>query len=282
MKNLRKIACLLCCLLLLTLCFVACDSESSKESEQNETNQQQNEQKEDQNDSEKSEENPVVCEHTWVDADCDTPKTCSKCKVTEGEALGHSTETKDDRAATCTSKAYCSRCENEYGDEPLGHIEEIISEKVPTETENGWTQGKKCSVCGKILVEPQTIFVNYKLVYSSNGDGTCTVVDILINPHVTEPFTVVIPEWSPDGDLVTAVATNGFSSINLPLMMTEAYWNAMDAKIKEAFGITYHPTTGEAILSRGLYFVRKMGSGNVAVKLRADHPRGSIGKSCDV
>ena len=31
-----------------------------------------------------------VCEHDWADADCDTPKTCSKCQATEGEALGHS------------------------------------------------------------------------------------------------------------------------------------------------------------------------------------------------
>lgn len=28
--------------------------------------------------------------HNWKDADCTTPKTCSVCKVTEGEALGHS------------------------------------------------------------------------------------------------------------------------------------------------------------------------------------------------
>jgi hypothetical protein len=28
--------------------------------------------------------------HTWVNADCDTPKTCSVCGATEGEALGHS------------------------------------------------------------------------------------------------------------------------------------------------------------------------------------------------
>ena len=27
--------------------------------------------------------------HTWVDADCDTPKTCSVCQATEGAALGH-------------------------------------------------------------------------------------------------------------------------------------------------------------------------------------------------
>lgn len=28
-------------------------------------------------------------EHSWVNADCDTPKTCSACGATEGQALGH-------------------------------------------------------------------------------------------------------------------------------------------------------------------------------------------------
>lgn len=27
--------------------------------------------------------------HNWVNADCDTPKTCSKCQATEGSSLGH-------------------------------------------------------------------------------------------------------------------------------------------------------------------------------------------------
>lgn len=29
------------------------------------------------------------CEHEWVEANCVTPKTCSLCQETEGEALGH-------------------------------------------------------------------------------------------------------------------------------------------------------------------------------------------------
>ena len=28
-------------------------------------------------------------EHVWTDATCTTPKTCSECGETEGEALGH-------------------------------------------------------------------------------------------------------------------------------------------------------------------------------------------------
>lgn len=32
---------------------------------------------------------PEVCEHSWVDATCTAPKTCSVCGATEGEALDH-------------------------------------------------------------------------------------------------------------------------------------------------------------------------------------------------
>ena len=37
--------------------------------------------------------------HNWVDATCTTPKTCSTCGATEGQALGH-----------VFSNGYCSRC----------------------------------------------------------------------------------------------------------------------------------------------------------------------------
>ena len=32
----------------------------------------------------------VIDAHTWTDATCTAPKTCSACGATEGEALGHS------------------------------------------------------------------------------------------------------------------------------------------------------------------------------------------------
>ena len=38
-------------------------------------------------------------QHSWEDATCDTPKTCSECGETEGEALGHE-----------VSIGKCSRC----------------------------------------------------------------------------------------------------------------------------------------------------------------------------
>ena len=51
--------------------------------------------------------------HSWVDANCTTPKTCSVCGTTEGEALGHSYEGVVTEP-TCTEEGYttytCSAC----------------------------------------------------------------------------------------------------------------------------------------------------------------------------
>ena len=49
------------------------------------------------------EETPHV--HLWLDATCTGPRTCSECKTTEGDALGH-----DFCEATYAHAAECSRC----------------------------------------------------------------------------------------------------------------------------------------------------------------------------
>ncbi len=65
-------------------------------------------------------QNTPQCQHQWVEADCLYPKTCRLCGDTTGEALGHT---------------------------------EVIDESVDsTCTETGLTQGKHCSLCGKVLV----------------------------------------------------------------------------------------------------------------------------------
>ena len=53
--------------------------------------------------------------HDWQPATCTTPKTCSVCKTTEGEAKGHSWVD-----ATCTTPKTCSVCKTTEG-EALGH-----------------------------------------------------------------------------------------------------------------------------------------------------------------
>ena len=64
-----------------------------------------------------------VCDHdghSWTDADCDTPKTCSVCGETEGEALGHAYAESARVDATCGadgSVTYtCGNCGDSYTD----------------------------------------------------------------------------------------------------------------------------------------------------------------------
>ena len=59
---------------------------------------------------------PEVCAHQWVEANCENPRTCTLCRLTEGTALGHQwTE------ADCARAKTCSRCAATEG-EPLDHI----------------------------------------------------------------------------------------------------------------------------------------------------------------
>ena len=75
--------------------------------------------------------NSKNCTHEWVDADCSTPKTCSLCQQTEGEAIGHSWED-----ATCTTPKTCSTCQKEIG-EAVGHSWKNATCTAP----------KTCSIC---------------------------------------------------------------------------------------------------------------------------------------
>lgn len=71
-------------------------------------------------------------EHTFTDATCTAPMTCSECGITEGEALGHTWV-----EATCDTAMTCSMCGITEG-EALGH----------TWVEATCETAKTCSVCG--------------------------------------------------------------------------------------------------------------------------------------
>ena len=99
------------------------------------------------------------CSHEWAQADCLTPKTCSKCDETEGEALGH-----DWAEASCAAPKTCTRCALTEGD-VLEHSRTEVSCAAPktcticvlTEgeaLEHTWAEAnyqapKTCTVCGE-------------------------------------------------------------------------------------------------------------------------------------
>ena len=99
------------------------------------------------------------CEHTWVDANCTTAKTCSKCGETEGTALGHTEASDSAKAPTCTETGltegkHCSVCNAvivaQQSIPAYGHNNETIPGSAATCTEAGLTDGAKCSVCGTV------------------------------------------------------------------------------------------------------------------------------------
>ncbi|MBR4991013.1 MAG: leucine-rich repeat protein [Oscillospiraceae bacterium] len=92
-------------------------------------------------------------------------RSCFRCEYTETQsidAVGHSyigTIT----APTCTERGYttytCSCGDTYVSDEvpALGHTEETIPAVAATCTNTGLTEGKKCSVCGEILLSQEVV-----------------------------------------------------------------------------------------------------------------------------
>ena len=92
----------------------------------------------------------VVCEHTYTDATCTVPKTCTKCGATSGSALGHNWS-----GATCTTANTCTRC-GAWGSGALGHDTRSAT----------CTQPERCVRCGETW--------GSKLGHSYSS-ATCTV-----------------------------------------------------------------------------------------------------------
>ena len=78
-------------------------------------------------------------------------------------------------AATCTSPKKCAECGATYG-KPSEHTEVIDAAVPATCTEDGWTEGKHCSVCNTVTVEPEPIKAPVHTWSKSDCDmpRTCT------------------------------------------------------------------------------------------------------------
>ena len=85
-------------------------------------------------------------------ATCEGKATCTACGEKYGDANGHT----PGGEATCTSAQKCTVCNKELNP-ARGHTEEIIPAVEPSYTEEGATEGKKCTVCGTITDAPDVI-----------------------------------------------------------------------------------------------------------------------------
>ncbi len=110
--------------------------------------------------------------HEWQNATCETPKTCTKCDKTEGEALGHSWQ-----EATCETARTCATCGVTEG-EALGH-------DVFWSTDDRTNMSGLCNTCGASFQEeldwaqlgPCAVQRNWTCTdvegnITVNGDGT--------------------------------------------------------------------------------------------------------------
>lgn len=90
------------------------------------------------------------CRHTWAEADCVTPRTCSECGETEGEPLGHSWA-----EATCQVPRTCTLCAATEGD-PLAHSEAVrdCAINYTTLTRQRETY---CPDCGEVLSSEEVL-----------------------------------------------------------------------------------------------------------------------------
>ena len=112
----------------------------------------------------------VECtQHSGGAATCTKGAVCEVCGETYTKPLGHK-----GGEATCTKGAVCEVCGETYTN-ALGHTEETLAAVAPTCTETGLTEGKKCSVCGEILVAQETVpATGHTEEVVSGKDATCT------------------------------------------------------------------------------------------------------------
>ena len=134
-----------------------------------------------------------------------TTHTCSVCgdtyKDSETSATGHN-YTSVVTAPTCTTGGYtthtCSVCEDTYKDNETsatGHTEETIPAVAPSCESEGKTEGKKCSVCGEVLVEQSVVSATgHTEVVDEAVEATCTTASKTEGKHCSVCGEVLVEQ----------------------------------------------------------------------------------------
>ena len=112
---------------------------------------------------------------------CALMMTAVGCNDNEQTEHTHQYSETVTKAAACDEvgvKTFACSCGDSYTEEieKLPHTDEVLSAVAPTCTETGLAEGKKCSVCGTVLVLQESVpATGHK--YDDNYDATCNNKD---------------------------------------------------------------------------------------------------------
>lgn len=140
------------------------------------------------------------CEHEWIEATCEEPKTCEKCGETEGEALGHSWI-----EATCTDPKTCEECGTIEG-EALGHIEGSMKYTETDYVEAIKIYEAKCERCNKVLDSKE------EKLESLIKDGKFYLTPEELSDRMSNSFDEVA-----DNTLLTQVTSNNSGDLGIAI-----------------------------------------------------------------
>ena len=131
--------------------------------------------------------------HSWVEATCETRKTCSMCKETEGIVLGHDLVIDKAVAPTCTEKGltegkHCTRCSYSVAQkkvDALGHDLVVDAAVAPTCTQSGLSEGKHCARCDFVIEQKLVAALGHDIVIDEVVAPTCTESGLTEGKHCT-------------------------------------------------------------------------------------------------
>ncbi len=178
-----------------------------------------------------------ILSHTWEDATCTEPKTCTVCQATEGATVAHT-----GGSATCKSKAECSLCGTKYGE---------LAAHTPNLDDGDCTTAITCSICGSVTTNAKSH------AFDNDLDANCNNIDcehtreVENVPEITKPMFIISSTTASAGETnveVTVALKNnpGIASIKLIVSYDEGLTLKNIAYNSSIGGMSQQPQTKDS------------------------------------
>lgn len=179
-----------------------------------------------------SDEALPLLEHTY-DYICDAD--CNVCGfIREGAEHSYRSER---IAPTCTEEGKwvftCNRCGDSHFEiiPATGHTEVTVVVKDATCTESGLTEGKKCSVCGEVLVAQEVIeALGHTELAVPGKDATCTESGLTAGVKCSVCGEVIVAQQT-----IHAIDHNYHAVVTAPTCVAEGYTTYTCAKCGDSY-----------------------------------------------